>query len=127
MAKSPGHAKWPDHKVEERPVRERLTVETNGRTIAESSDVVRVDEDGNPDRYYFPRSDVNTDLLEPSATTTDCPFKGTARYFHLNVGGKRFEDAAWSYETPYAEHQGLAGRLAFYDDKFRAIHVRPLA
>jgi uncharacterized protein (DUF427 family) len=29
------------------------------------------------------------DKLQPSQTTTVCPFKGTARYFSINAGGKQ--------------------------------------
>jgi len=64
MSKSPAHQKWPDHKVEEKRLAQRIRLETDGEVIAESSDVIRVDEDGYPARYYFPRSDVRMDKLE---------------------------------------------------------------
>lgn len=62
--------------------------------------------------------------LEPSATTTECPFKGVARYFDLNVGGQRYKDAVWSYEDPYDEHRALKERLAFYEDKVPGMEIR---
>ena len=128
MSKSPGHEKWPEHKVRETPVGQRVTVEVDGQILAESRDAIRVDEDGSPARYYFPRGDVRMDRLERTATTSQCPFKGTAHYFSLQRGGEggggRLEDAAWSYEQPFDEHEALKDRLAFYDDKYRNIHVR---
>jgi uncharacterized protein (DUF427 family) len=42
-----------------------------------------------------------------------CPYKGEAA--HWTVAG--VEDAAWSYEYPRPEAQGMAGLLAFYPDK----------
>lgn len=127
MSKSPGHRKWPNHKVQEQPIGQRVKVEINGQVVADSSDVIRVDEDHHPARYYFPRADVRMDKLERSNTTTKCPYKGTAHYFNLNLGDKKFEDAVWTYEDPYDEHRDLKDRLAFYDDKIQDIHVDPKA
>jgi uncharacterized protein (DUF427 family) len=122
--KSPGHQKMPDHKIEEERVHETMTVEVDGETIARSADVIRVKEDDHPDRYYFPRSDVQMDKLERTLTTTQCPFKGTAHYFTINTGRRRFNDAVWIYESRYDKDLSLKDRLAFYDDKIPDIQVR---
>jgi uncharacterized protein (DUF427 family) len=113
----------PDHKIEEKRTGERVRVEVAGHQIADSSDVIRVDEDDYPSRYYFPRADVKTDKLERSSTTTQCPFKGTASYYNLKLDDRKLKDAVWSYELPFDEHLALKGRLAFYDDKMPEIRV----
>jgi uncharacterized protein (DUF427 family) len=125
MSKSPGHRKWPDHKVQERHVSGKVQASVDGVVVAESNDVIKVEEDRSPPRYYFPRGDVKMDRLVSSATTTECPFKGTARYFDLDVSGKKLKDAVWSYEDPFEEHTALKERVAFYDEKFPAIQVTP--
>ena len=128
MSKSPVHQKCPEHNLVETPMAGRVTVELDGKILADSRHVIRVDEDGSPVRYYFPRSDVSMDRLERTATTSQCPFKGTANYFSLPLGGgdngSKLDDAVWTYEEPFDEHQALKDRLAFYDDKYRNIHLR---
>jgi uncharacterized protein (DUF427 family) len=126
MSKSPGHRKWPDHRVEEQPLGERVQVEVFGEIVADSSDVVKVEEDKSPPRYYFPRSDVKMNALQRSDTTTECPFKGIAHYYHLRVGDHELQDAVWTYEDPYEEHPALKDRVAFYHDKIPEIEIRPM-
>lgn len=125
MSSSPGHAQWPDHRVDEQPLNEHLATTVGNEVVADSNDIIKVSEDDHPDRYYFARSGVAMNALERTPKTTECPFKGTASYFTINVGGKRLENAAWSYEDPYDEHAALKNRIAFSDDQNPEIEVRP--
>jgi uncharacterized protein (DUF427 family) len=123
MSRSPGHQEHPEHKVKELRASGRVKVEWNGAVVADSADALRVEETGNPPRYYFPRSDVVLDKLERTATTSHCPFKGDAHYFSLVADGARLDDAVWTYEDPYEEHPALKDRLAFWTEKSAALKV----
>ncbi len=69
-------------------------------------------------RWYLPRRDVATDLLEASPTVTHCPFKGDARYWHLRVGARLVEDAFWEYEQPLPGAPDLSGLLSPYVERW---------
>jgi uncharacterized protein (DUF427 family) len=81
----------------------------NGTLIAQSQDTVVVE--GN---HYFPLASVDSALLEPSAHTSTCPWKGTANYYTLNVGGERNPNAAWFYAEPKNAARQIKGRVAFW-------------
>jgi uncharacterized protein (DUF427 family) len=81
----------------------------NGQVIAESSDTVVVE--GN---YYFPASALDRRYVLPSATTTICPWKGTAHYFTLAVAGQENPDACWYYPEPKPAASKILGRVAFW-------------
>ncbi|HZD26309.1 MAG TPA: DUF427 domain-containing protein [Alphaproteobacteria bacterium] len=102
-----------------RPVR----IELGGETVAESRRSRFLFETGLPTRYYLPREDVRTELLVDSERTSRCPYKGTARYWHVEVGGERFEDVVWSYPEPLAEAARVKDYLCFFDEKVDAVHV----
>ena len=87
MSRSPGHQKWPEHSVSERNLGQRVRVRVAGEVVADSTQVIRVDEDEHPPRYYFPRSDVAMGKLERSPTTSECPFEGEAHCFDVAAGG----------------------------------------
>ena len=123
MSKAPGYQKNPRHRIATTLVEAPVRVLLHGQVVAESTDVVRLEEEGHPVRYYFPRTGVRVDQLERSQSVTRCPFKGTASYFTLNVGGTRLADSIWSYEDPYEEHLILRERLAFYTEKFPELTI----
>lgn len=81
----------------------------HGATIAESDDIVTVE--GNA---YFPEASLRRDLVRPSAHTSVCPWKGTARYYSLEVDGARNEDSVWYYPQPKPAANSIAHRVAFW-------------
>ena len=81
----------------------------NGQVVAESSDVVTVE--GNA---YFPLAAVKQEVLRESSTHTTCPWKGTASYYSLEVGGQTNKDAAWYYPEPKQAAAEIKGRVAFW-------------
>jgi uncharacterized protein (DUF427 family) len=95
----------------------RVRVEVDGVTVAESGAPRILFETGLPPRYYLPLSDVRLDLLRPSSTQTHCPYKGTAGYWSIEVGGKTYDDLVWIYRTPLPESQKIAGLACFYNER----------
>ncbi|HEU0065981.1 MAG TPA: DUF427 domain-containing protein [Sphingomonas sp.] len=85
------------------------TATWNGHTIATSGDTVVVE--GN---HYFPVDSVDAALLIDSATTSKCPWKGTAHYKSLVVGGATNRDAIWYYPDPKSAAGSIKGRYAFW-------------
>ncbi len=76
--------------------------------VASSPDVVVVE--GNA---YYPPAAVRPGALTPSATTTVCPWKGVARYYHLSIDGAQLRDAAWCYRHPLPFARQVKNRIAF--------------
>jgi uncharacterized protein (DUF427 family) len=65
------------------------------------------------------------DLLVPSATTTYCPYKGTASYWTAVIHGDEVPDVAWSYDDPLPECLPLAEMLSFDDQRTTVVHDLP--
>lgn len=122
---APGWVKKPEHRVDVYPEKKRLRVTFAGAVVAESADVLRVEETGHGPVHYFPEKDVRLDLMTRTAHATYCPFKGDASYWTIEVkaGGetRRAENAVWAYCAPYDEMTRLAGHYAFYDSRVDAI------
>jgi uncharacterized protein (DUF427 family) len=86
-----------------------VTARWNGAVIAESDDTVVVE--GN---HYFPADSLDPALIEDSEQHSLCPWKGTALYKTLVVGGQRNPNAAWYYPDPKPAAKQIAGRFAFW-------------
>ena len=81
----------------------------NGQVVASSDDIVTVE--GNA---YFPVASLRTEFVEPSDHKSVCPWKGTAHYMSLNVGGRLNKDAIWFYPEPKEAASNIRGRVAFW-------------
>ena len=81
----------------------------NNSIIAESEDTVVVE--GN---HYFPPDSLDKGMVSASDTTTICPWKGTAHYYHVTVDGKINADAAWYYPEPKEAAAEIRDRVAFW-------------
>ena len=80
-----------------------------GAVLAESNDTVIVE--GN---HYFPGDSIDSQYFKPSSHQSVCLWKGAAGYYHLEVNGKRNENAAWFYAEPSRAASGIKGRIAFW-------------
>lgn len=108
-----GHPRNPYHRVDCVRTSRRLRVVAAGVTLVDTTATVGVYETALDPRLYAGRDQVRTDLLVASATTTYCPYKGTASYWSAVVDGVTVADVAWSYEDPLPESLPLRGLLAF--------------
>lgn len=80
-----------------------------GKVIAESNATVLVE--GN---HYFPPDTVKMQFLRSSNHISICPWKGTARYYHVEVDGLRSDNAAWYYPDPKPAAAEVKDRIAFW-------------
>ena len=83
--------------------------------VADSDNVVRLEEGSQSSVYYVPKADVQVDLLSPTDHSSSCGVKGDANYYTIRLSdGREFENAVWQYSQPKAGLEELADRVAFY-------------
>ena len=95
-------------------VQDHVRVVFAGETIAETDHAFRVLETSHPPVYYLPAGQVRMDFLVAAAGRSFCDFKGVAKYWSLDVGGMRSEQAAWSYPHPVSAFAKIRDCIAFY-------------
>lgn len=118
----PGYRAHPEHRVETTRASVRVLIRFDGEVVADSEDVVKLEETDCDAVYYLPRLDVKMGRLGRTTHRTYCPFKGDASYFTLS-NGRTAENAAWSYEQPYDEVRLIKDRLAFYPGRVDSIII----
>jgi uncharacterized protein (DUF427 family) len=107
----------PGHTVTTEPSQEVVRVSVGGELIAESTRALALHETHLRTRWYLPVEDVREGVLEPSDTTSHCPFKGDASYYSVRAGGELHPDLAWTYPEPIDAVSEIAGLVCFYDEK----------
>ena len=107
-----GSPRNPYHRVDVRRSSRHLRIELEGQLLADTQRPTLVFETHLRTRYYLPREDVQVEL-KPSDTRTVSPYKGEASYW--SIAG--LDDLVWAYEDPLPDAAGLAGLVAFYDEK----------
>lgn len=64
--------------------------------------------------HYFPAESVKKEYLAETDHRTQCPWKGEAHYFTIEVDGEENGNAAWSYPEPKEKAKHIAGHFAFW-------------
>ena len=111
------HARSPYVRVDILPTSRTVRVEIDGVVLADSPRAQVLFETGLPARWYVPKVDVRMDLLDATDHASHCPYKGQAEYWSARVGDKLEENVAWSYRAPLPESAGIAGYVAFFDER----------
>ncbi len=117
------HARDPYKRVDVIESSRPVEVILGGETVASTTRARFLFETGLPTRYYIPRDDVRSELLEPSDQSTQCPYKGIAAYHSVRVGEKLFEDIVWYYSDPIVECPRIKDYLCFFNEHVDAILV----
>jgi uncharacterized protein (DUF427 family) len=117
------HARDPYKLIDTRQSSRHVRIEHAGVTVAEAHRPQLIFETGQPVRYYIPTEDVRMDLLEPSATKSQCAYKGEASYWSLRVGEQVYPDVAWFYSEPLTLVKPVAGLVAFFQERVDKVFV----
>lgn len=96
------------------PCNRHLQVVFNGVIVADTQRAYRVLETSHPPTYCFPPEDVLFDYLTLSKHSSFCEWKGQAQYYHVRVGDKQADQAAWFYPEPTEPFTSLRNYLSFY-------------
>lgn len=84
--------------------------------LAESDQTIVIE--GN---HYFPPQSVRKEFFRDSPTHTQCPWKGTASYYSIQVDGETNPDAAWYYPAPLKAAEQIKNYIAFW----KGVRVQP--
>ena len=72
---------------------------------------------------YFPADAVKKEFLKPSSHTTECPWKGTAHYYHVEVDGMQERQRGVVLPATKAAAAEIKDHIAFWKGR-RGVRVR---
>ncbi|SLN40072.1 DUF427 domain-containing protein [Roseisalinus antarcticus] len=102
-----------DH-IKIRPAEGTWVVRTGGAVIGETDNALELTEGDYAPVIYFPRDDIAMAFLDRSDSVSTHPHMGEARYFTIQIKSGPLNNAAWSFESPNAGLEEIAGYVAFY-------------
>ncbi len=105
------------HPITVTPTGRHVVVRIHGEIIAETDAALTLQESTYPGVQYLPLAAVVPSAIQRSDTTTYCPYKGKANYFHVTTANGHVDDAIWTYEQPHDAVSAIAGHVAFYPNK----------
>ncbi|MEK6476446.1 DUF427 domain-containing protein [Catalinimonas sp. 4WD22] len=112
------------HFMRVKPIDKTVTATIQGKEIAKSNKVLKVQEVGfdlyDP-VFYFPKDDVQMDALHRTEKSTHCPLKGDTEYFDVNFTGTPMENVAWHYSQPLDRSKMLKEHIAFDQSQVQII------
>src|SRR5881227_1836267 len=114
------HPRDPYHRVDVLNSSRHVKVIVGGEVVAETTRPRLLFETGLPTRYYIPKLDVRMELLQPSDTTTQCPYKGVASYWSIRVGDRLFSDLVWCYSPSLPECPKIDNLVCFFNERVDA-------
>jgi uncharacterized protein (DUF427 family) len=91
-----------------------IRITLGGVVIVDTDAAWRVLETFHAPTYYIAPGAFLPGCVQPAAGGSTCEWKGRARYFTLQAGGKAAERAAWAYDAPTSAFAPIAGFLALY-------------
>ena len=99
--------------------------------VARTRRALRVLETASPPTVYIPREDVVTEHLLPASGVSSCEWKGSARYWTVQVGDLVLEAVGWAYDAPTPPFASIRGHLSFYPGRIECyvgdVRVKPQA
>lgn len=117
------HPRDPYHRVDVLHASRHVQVYVQGELVADSHRPSMLFETRLPRRFYLPLRDVRADLLVPSSTTSQCPYKGLASYFSVRLGNNLVKDIVWTYRYPLPECPKIENLVCFYNEQVDSIVV----
>jgi uncharacterized protein (DUF427 family) len=112
------------------PAHRRVRGYLGGAVVFDTVDALYVWEGPHYPQWYVPLADVTSGVLEPTATTTRSPSRGTASHHTVRAGGAVAVDAAWRYhDSPLAELRDRVrfewGALDAWFEEDEEVYVHP--
>lgn len=95
------------------PTARRIRVKLNGEIIADSTNAMLMRESGYDIHYFFPLDDVRAELLQESDFSKESRVRGNSQHWHVQVGDRVAEEAAFTYPEQKEGRPDFSGYVAF--------------